>query len=151
MSLILHEVIIFPFWNSYYVSTVFTPLSCHHLSRSSPVLVSPYCLFLPCGSALLKPEQPKLSLFICGRRSRGLSEVISCMSVEVEGLRGATAPCCVSWLSAPVLTTSNKTRQRSGNLCQHGPNQLTVARSTRYQRGPEKCCKEARYEKRWQS
>lgn len=85
-------------------------------------------------------------LFICGRRSGGLSEVISRVSVEVEGLRGATAPCCVSWLSAPVLTTANKTRQRSGNLCQHGLNQLTVARSTCYQRGPQKCCEEARCE-----
>ncbi|KAF5905231.1 Uncharacterized protein DAT39_005070, partial [Clarias magur] len=65
-------------------------------------------------------------------RSGRLSEVISRMSVEVEGLRGATAPCCVSWLSAPVSTTANKTRQRSGNRCQHGPNQLTIARSTCY-------------------
>lgn len=90
-------------------------------------------------------------LFICRRLSGGLSEVISCVSVEVEGLRGATAPCCVSWLSAPVLTTANKTRQRTGNLCQQGPNQLTMARSTCYQKGLEKCCEEARCGRRWHS
>lgn len=128
----------------------------HHLSLSSHLLVSPYSSvpllqWSSCSSAFLQLEQPKLSLFICGHRSGGLSEVISCVSVEVEGLRGATAPCCVSWLSAPVLTTANKTRQRSGNLCQHGPNQLTVARSACYQRGPEKCWGEARCEWRWHS
>lgn len=94
------------------------------------------------------PVQLKHSLFICRQRSVGLSEIISHMSVEVEGLRGAAAPCCVSWLSASVLTTTNKSRQHSGNLCQHGLNQLTMARSTRYQRGPEKCCEEARRERR---
>lgn len=130
------------------------PLSYHHLSLSPLLFLS----HLP--SLFLSPTdhhaaQLSLSLssflFICGRRSGGLSEVISRVSVEVEGLRGATAPCCVSWLSASVLTTANKTRQRSGNLCQHGLNQLTVARSTCYQRGPQKCCEEARCERRWHS
>lgn len=97
-----------------------------------------------CCSAFLESEQLKLCLFIFGRHSGGLSEVISRLSVEVERLQGTTAPCCVSWLSAPVLTMANKTRQCSENLCQHGSNQLTVARSTCYQRGPEKCCKKAR-------
>lgn len=136
---------------AYYLSILKQYLYAHCIHTI--VLSSPFSFFLShltishrssCCSAFLESEQLKLSLFIFGRHSAGLSEVISRLSVEVERLQGTTAPCCVSWLSAPVLTMANKTRQCSGNLCQHGSNQLTVARSTCYQRGPEKCCKKAR-------